>query len=119
VTGPTTEMVLIRGDGPVLSQFGITGSLASPLLTLHDSAGKPIATNTGWGNASVLGSSPVEATIQTATPANFVSVGAFALPTGSADSAFVAILPPGSYTAEVSGVGSATGVGLVEVYQLP
>jgi hypothetical protein len=119
VSGNTPETVVIRGVGPALSQFGVTGSLATPQLTLLDSAGKTIASNIGWGNASGLGSSTVQATIQTATAANFASVGAFALPAGSADSAMVAVLPPGAYTAEVSGLGGTTGVSLVEVYQLP
>lgn len=119
VTGTTTEKVLIRGDGPTLAQFGVAGSLAAPQLTLVDSTGKTIATNTVWGNPSVLSASTVQASIQTATAANFATAGAFALPAGSADSAMVAVLPPGSYTAEVTGVGNTTGVALVEVYELP
>jgi hypothetical protein len=119
VSSAANETVLIRGVGPALAALGVTGSLATPQLMLSDSSGRTIATNTGWGNSSVLGSSPVQATIQTATSANFAAGGAFALTTGSADSAMVAVLPPGSYTAEVSGVGSATGIALVEVYQLP
>jgi hypothetical protein len=43
-------------------------------------------------------------------------VGAFALPEGSADAAFVVTLPPGAYTIKASGVGGGTGVALVEVY---
>jgi hypothetical protein len=31
----------------------------------------------------------------------------------------VVTLPPGSYTAEVSGLGGTTGIGLIEVYDLP
>jgi hypothetical protein len=44
---------------------------------------------------------------------------AFALGAGSQDGALVLTLPPGAYTAQVSGVGNATGVGLVEVYEVP
>jgi hypothetical protein len=45
--------------------------------------------------------------------------GAFALTAGSADSAMVITLPPGAYTAEVSGADGGTGVALVEIYELP
>jgi len=46
------------------------------------------------------------------------SVGAFFLNSGSADCAMIATLPPGNYTAEVSGVGNTTGIALVEIYEL-
>jgi hypothetical protein len=50
----------------------------------------------------------------------FGRVGAFALtgPT-SLDAALVVSLPPGGYTAQVSGVGNTTGVALIEVYEVP
>jgi hypothetical protein len=51
--------------------------------------------------------------------AAFTRVGAFALPAGSRDAALLATLPPGAYTAQVSGVGGTTGVALVEVYEVP
>ncbi|MGA7725597.1 MAG: hypothetical protein WCA95_09950, partial [Opitutaceae bacterium] len=59
------------------------------------------------------------ATFGVATPAAFAQVGAFSLPSGSADCALVASLPPGTYTVQVAGVGNTTGVALVEVYELP
>jgi len=46
------------------------------------------------------------------------SVGAFALTAGSADSAIVVTLPPGNYTAILSGIGGTTGTGLAEVYEI-
>jgi hypothetical protein len=50
----------------------------------------------------------------------FAQVGAFALGGGSSrDAALLVTLPPGSYTAQVSGVGNTTGVALIEVYELP
>jgi hypothetical protein len=41
------------------------------------------------------------------------------LRTGSKDAALVLTLPPGAYTATVSGVGTSTGIAIVEVYDLP
>ena len=51
VTSPFgfTTQVLIRAVGPTLSKFALTGVLAQPVLTLYDSSGKQVATNTGWG----------------------------------------------------------------------
>jgi predicted methyltransferase len=39
-------------------------------------------------------------------------------PTNVLESAVIEILPPGNYTAIVAGYQGATGVGLVEVYNL-
>ncbi len=119
VSGAASETMLLRGDGPTLAAFGVSGSLASPQLVLFDSAGKVIATNTGWGNSPVDGPSTVHATIRQATSVDFAAVGAFGLSSGSADCAMVATLPPGNYTIQVAGVGNTTGIGLVEAYEDP
>src|SRR5208337_5240572 len=37
ISGNTPEKVVIRGIGPTLSLFGVTGSLATPQLVLYDS----------------------------------------------------------------------------------
>ena len=109
VTGTQPAKVLVRAVGPGLAQFNVTGSLAQPVLTVYDSAGNMVATNTVWQTA--------------ANPAEITSVGsvvgAFALESGSADSALVLDLAPGSYTAQVAGANATTGVALVEVYQAP
>jgi hypothetical protein len=66
----------------------------------------------------VAGTSTVAASYRAATAADMSAVGAFALASGSADSALVITLPAGSYTVQLSGLGSATGTALVEVYQI-
>jgi hypothetical protein len=101
--------VLIRAVGPTLATFSVSGVLARPSLTIVDAAGDTVATNTGWSsnaNAAAIASKTA-------------SIGAFALPSGSADCALLLTLPPGSYTAIVSGVGGTSGVALVEAYQAP
>jgi len=121
IAGTTPETVLLRAVGPALavSPFFLgASSLAAPQLTLYDGNSLPIATNVGWGNASAPGNSPVQAEIQQATATLMDSVGAFFLNSGSADCAMIATLPPGNYTAEVSGVGNTTGIALVEIYEL-
>ncbi len=47
-----------------------------------------------------------------------VAVGAFGLKDGSRDAVLLLDLPPGSYTVQVAGVADATGVALVEVYEV-
>lgn len=109
IDGPPGEskQVLIRGVGPTLSEFSVSGVLAQPTITLFNSANAAIASNTGWGTN----------TDTAAIVAASVQVGAFALPTGSADSAMLASLMPGQYSVELTGAGSSTGIGLVEVYE--
>jgi Immunoglobulin I-set domain len=116
----TAETVLIRGVGPGLTAtFGLTGTLVSPVLTLFDSNQNVIATNTSWGTNPTLGSSTVAAGIAPSSVAVMNSVGAFSLASGSADCAILATLPPGGYTAQLSGASGGTGIGLVEVYEVP
>ncbi|HZZ19384.1 MAG TPA: matrixin family metalloprotease [Opitutaceae bacterium] len=109
IQGSQSAHLLIRGDGPTLAQFGVTGVLAQPVLTVFDSNQHQVATNTGWStnsNASAVASAAS-------------SAGAFALPMANADSALLLSLPPGAYTAQVTGANGTTGVALVEVYQVP
>lgn len=106
VAGPGEKKVLIRAIGPTLTVFGVTGVLADPKLELFNSATAKIQENDNWGGAAALS-------------AAFTSVGAFGLDGASRDAALLATLPPGSYTAQVSGVGGGTGVALVEVYDVP
>jgi sugar lactone lactonase YvrE len=105
-TGPKT--LLIRAVGPALNQFGVGGTLADPQIAVYTGSTLTVS-NDNWsseGNA-----------VQVAATA--AQVGAFALPAGSRDAALLVTLPPGSYTAQVSGVGGTTGAALVEVYEVP
>jgi sugar lactone lactonase YvrE len=105
IGGNGTETVLIRGIGPGLTQYGVSGVLATPKITLFDSSGTAIGSNTGWGGGSALASA-------------FAQVGAFPLPAGSADSAMLVTLPSGLYTVEVVGADGSSGIALVEVYEV-
>ncbi|HEY0945730.1 MAG TPA: MBG domain-containing protein, partial [Opitutaceae bacterium] len=105
VTGNTPKKLLIRAVGPTLGGFGVTGGLADPRLRVY--AGPAvIAQNDNWsGNAQVVAAT--------------AATGAFALPADSKDAAIVITLAPGAYTVLVDGVNGATGVTLVETYELP
>jgi hypothetical protein len=105
LTGTGTRRLLIRAVGPTLASFGLEGVLSDPRLELYPAGGSvPLATNQDW--------SPVLAE-------TFRQVGAFALPEGSWDAAFVVTLPAGSYTAQVGSADGSSGIALVEIYELP
>jgi hypothetical protein len=102
-----TKNVLIRGVGPTLGTFGVTGVLADPKLDVFSSLSPTaIATNDNWD--------------ATATPlAVQTGAGAFAIAPGSKDAAFLgANVPTGGYTVQITGVGGTTGIALAEVYDL-
>lgn len=108
VGGSGTEALLIRADGPALTQFGVSGVLAQPNLSVITQAGTVVAANTGWGaNANSAEISTVSA-----------QVGAFPLASGSADCALLVNLGPGAYTVQVSGVNGTTGIALAEIYEV-
>lgn len=108
VTGTAPKRLLIRGIGPALADFGVTGALADPKLQLYQGS-VLVRENDNWSDASDA----------TATSTVAGAVGAFALPPGSKDAALLLYLAPGSYTAQVSGVNGTTGVALVEAYEVP
>jgi hypothetical protein len=107
VTGSSAKTLIVRAKGPSIE--GVAGVLAQPKLELFNGSGVRIAENTGWNNA------PNVAAISAATAAT----GLMPFPAGSADCAMVVTLPPGGYTAKISGVNDSTGVALVEVYEVP
>jgi sugar lactone lactonase YvrE len=122
IIGSSSQTVLIRAVGPGLAAGdpALSGqTLTKPTLTLYDSSDNVVASNAGWSNAPVQGSSTVAAGILPATAAIMSEVYASTLNTGSTDCAMVVTLPPGGYTAQVSSADSTTGVALVEVYNIP
>jgi len=112
IGGSTPMTVLIRASGPVLSQapFNLAGTLPDPLLQLYRSNGDGTSTLIG-SNAGWAGSPEIVATA--------AAVGAYSWPDASStDSALLVTLPPGAYTAVVSGASGDTGVSLVELYDV-
>lgn len=103
LAGTEPRRVLVRGVGPALGSFGVTGAVAAPRLQVFDAAGALLARNEGWNNAA----DAAQAAAQT---------GAFPLSRGSADSAVVATLTPGTYTLQVDDLRGAGGVALAEIY---
>jgi hypothetical protein len=110
VAGTESKKVIIRAIGPELTPYGVPNALADPTLELHDSTGALIASNDNWQHTIIGG-------IITADQVHDIMNSGHA-PTDPTESAIIATLPAGNYTAIVRGVNNTTGIGLVEVYDL-
>ncbi|MDQ6626117.1 MAG: DVUA0089 family protein [Verrucomicrobiota bacterium] len=102
IGGNQPKQVVLRAIGPSLSNSGITGALADPVLELRNSSGNRIGINDNWRDGADA------AAIQSA---------GFA-PANDHESALLMTLNPGTYTAIVTGYNGSTGVALSEVYDL-
>lgn len=112
VVRENTRAILVRAVGPRLADFGVSGVLSNPQLRIYSAYNGQqtvVADNIGWSTATNAAAITNEGN----------AVGAFPLLNGSRDSAMLLTLPPGNYTAQVSGVNSTTGNALVEVYEVP
>jgi TonB family protein len=105
IAGDEAKTVLIRAVGPALAGFGVSGTLANPLLRLFSSRANEIGKNDDWPGTAGWSQA-------------FASVGAFPLATNSRDAVLVVRLAPGTYTAQASGADGASGVALIEVYDM-
>ncbi|MBP7143519.1 MAG: immunoglobulin domain-containing protein, partial [Opitutaceae bacterium] len=105
VRGTLPKRLLIRGVGPTLREFQVNGVLEDPKLAVI-SGTDILSENDNWGGTAALKSA-------------FESVGAFALPPASADSAMLLSLQPGTYSIRLSGAGDSTGVAILEIYDMP
>jgi hypothetical protein len=110
VQGTQPRRVIIRAIGPELAQYGVPNPLADPTLELHDSTGALIASNNDWQHTIIGG-------IITSDQVGAIRASGHA-PGDPRESAIIATLPPGNYTAIVRGINNTTGVALVEVYDL-
>ena len=107
IQGPISKNVMIRAIGPSLP---VPGALQDPVLELHDGTGALIASNNNWRSTQVGG---------VITSNQRIDIQATALaPSNDAESAIIATLNPGAYTAVVQGAGNSTGIAVVEGYDL-
>jgi len=106
----STTRVIVRAIGPELTRYGVQNVLTDPTLELHNAAGALIASNDNW-QTTVLGG------IITKDQVMDIQSSGHA-PTEPSESAIIAELPPGRYTAIVQGKNIIVGVALVEVYDL-
>ncbi len=101
VAGIDAKQILVRGLGASLASKGVSGALADPALEIFDGTGASVMSNNDWKDSQ---QSEIQAT--------------GLAPADSHESAILATLAPGSYTAVMRGVANTSGVGLVEVYDL-
>jgi uncharacterized delta-60 repeat protein len=101
IEGSENKTILLRGIGPSLAAFGVITPLADPTLYLLDHTGAVIATNDNW-----------KATQQAQIQATGLA------PSNDLESAILANLPPGAYTALVQGKAMTTGIALAQVYDV-
>ncbi len=101
IGGTTPAKIMVRAIGPSLAAFGVSGVLPDPVLELHDKDGSLIYQNDNWR------AEQAQQIIDTTIP-----------PSDESESAIIATLAPGAYTAIVHDAGTAQGVALVEVYML-
>jgi len=101
ISGNQAKKVIVRALGPTLSTLGVGGALADPTMTIVNSSNVVVASNDNWRD----------------TQQSEIAASGYA-PPNDLESAIIATLPPGSYTAVVTGKNGVTGIGLVDVYQL-
>lgn len=108
VADTTAKRYLARAIGPGLAAFGAGGFVSDPQISLAGADGAEYAHNAGWQNSPEAGRLSSLAR----------SVGAFPLAAGSLDSAVVSEIAAGAYTLQATPAGGASGVGLIEIYEL-
>jgi thermitase len=102
---PPKRRLLMRGLGPTLASFGVSGTLANPYIELHNSS-SVLASNDQW--ADVDGASTgLE---------NEITSNGFA-PKSANESILWPTLTPGNYSTILSGVSGGIGIGLIEFYE--
>ncbi len=99
-TGPPKKIV-VRALGPSLTSLGVNGALADPMIAIYNSNNVLVASNDNWKD----------------TQQAELAASGYA-PPNDLDSAIIATLPSGSYTAVVSGKNNGTGVALVDLYEV-
>jgi arylsulfate sulfotransferase len=104
ITGTDPKTVVVRALGPSLTGYGLSGVLADPMLTVHNSSGTIIASNDNW---------------QTDIGATFMEQNGLAPSNPSEAAALLINLAPGAYTVVVTGSNSTQGISLAEVYEIP
>lgn len=97
----SSDRVVLRGIGPSLTLLGITNPVPNPSLELRDTNGALLVENNDWQDNEVQAAEVTAAGLA---------------PSHNLESAIAATLPPGLYTALLSGLNSSIGIGVVEVY---
>jgi hypothetical protein len=104
IAGNGPLKLLLRGVGPSLAQFGVSGVVADPSIAVYRGGNSsPFATNDNWGGAVDIAAAAQR-------------TGAFPLPANSKDAALLLTIEPGAYTMQVAAADVAGGEALAEIY---
>jgi len=104
IAGNGPLKLLLRGVGPTLAQFGVSGAVADPSFAVYRAGSSaPFASNDNWGGAADVAAAALR-------------TGAFPLPAGSKDAALLLTLEPGAYTLHLAAADAAGGEALAELY---
>ena len=109
IQGPSPKRVIIRAIGPSLNGI-LPGALQDPTLELHDGTNALIARNDNWRSTQLSSVVPSDQAVEIQ--------GTGVAPTNDAESAIIATLNPGNYSAVISGASNSTGIAVVEAYDL-
>ena len=101
---PQGGNILVRVLGPSMAAAGIANVLANPTLEFRDGNGQLLISNNDWQDNSAQAAAILASGL---APAN------------NLESAIVATLPSGIYTAIGAGLNNGTGIGYVQFYKLP
>jgi hypothetical protein len=100
IKGTKPKKVAIRAIAPSLSQYGVPGSMADPVLELHDGGGAIVTSNDNWNSYRQ------------------VVLSSGLAPADEHESVIISTLAPGNYTAVLRGLRNTTGVALFELYDI-
>ena len=100
IRGNAPLRVLVRGTGPSLASFGVTGAVSDTIVQVWQGSSM-LAENDDW---------------KTSQQADIVATGS--APLSDLEGAILITLPPGAYTTTIRGKNNATGVGLVEAFMV-
>lgn len=101
ISGTGPKRVIIRGIGPSLAASNVPGPLPDPTLKLFNSQAQLVASNDNWPD----------------TQAAEIFATGFA-PPNIKESAILTTLQPGAYTVILDDAAGATGIAVVDTYDL-
>lgn len=116
VAGNAPRTMLVRGIGPSLTKYGVTGTMADPKIAVYDGDGVLVAINDNWNTSTLSTLSDTQYANAMASAAK--GAGAFEFDTGSKDAALVITLPAGAYTVQLTSTTTTSGAAMIEVYEL-
>jgi hypothetical protein len=102
IRGGVPRDFVFRGIGPELTEKGVPGALADPVLEVYDENGALVAANDNWKDGSHA--------------ADILAAGL--APTDDREAAVLVTLNAGDFTCVVRGKNGTTGIGLAEAYNL-